>query len=102
MHRRAVEVDRPGRGQDELCDLPAGCGALEPVVVAAPELSVGRAVDIAVPGVEVGDASGGVVVLEGQLDVGDVMARGCKRALEPVAMVAAIESLPTIVAASGP
>src|SRR5436190_4637161 len=83
VHDGAVEVRAAGRDEDEARDAPAGCGALEGVAVLAPELPVGRAVDVAVPGIEVRDALGPVGAAERDPQVGDVVAGCGEGALQP-------------------
>ena len=73
----------PAAWSSEPADPPAGLGADEGVAVAAPELAVGRAVDVAVPGVEIGHRLGAVGPVEGDLDVRDVVARRGEGLLEP-------------------
>ena len=90
VHRRPVEVDRSGRLEHEPADPPAGLGAREAVAVATPELAVGRAVDVAVPRIDIGDRLGAVGPVEGDLDVRDVVARRREGPVEPIAIVSAI------------
>src|SRR6478609_7604530 len=82
MHLRPVEVPRARRGETKLGDPPACLGAREAVVVAAPELAVGRAVAVAVPRVEIREARGAVGPVEGELDVRDVVTRRGEELLE--------------------
>ena len=102
VHRRPMKVDRAGCFEQELGDSPAGIHALEAMPVAAPELAVRRAVDVAVPGIEVRDGAGRVAALEPDPDVGDVVARAANVSTRPRAIVEEIAAAPTIVAVSGP
>lgn len=83
MHRIAVKALGPGGAKIKTRYLPSVRRAPEIMMVLPPKLTVGSAILVAMPRIEIGNAARRIRSVDRYLDVGDVVACGGEKACQP-------------------